>query len=331
MPCWLIVLLLALTSCGVENGKFRLKGRLRNINQGEFWVYSPDGGFEGIDTIKVRDSRFSYEMDLTGEATLVIIFPNYSEQPVIAKSGAQVSIKGDASHLREMIIEGTEDNEDLTIFRMELNDLTPPDIPAAVSEYVTRHPRSLGSVYLVTRYFINAREPDYRQAQRLVALMLKENPDNGQLMQLDKQLRKLQGAALKSRLPKFTARDLQGKKVTEAALKAKANVVMTWATWSFQSRSMLRKMKELKQRYGNALGVVSISVDGSPEWCRKQIASDSLKWSTVCDGLMWDTPLLSKFGLGDVPGNVVIDGKGVVVARNLRAERLEDEIKKLLQ
>ena len=54
----LFVLLLFLVSCGTENGKFRLEGRLRNINQGEFYVYSPDGAIEGLDTIPVREGRF---------------------------------------------------------------------------------------------------------------------------------------------------------------------------------------------------------------------------------------------------------------------------------
>ena len=95
-----------MVACGTESGKFRLEGRLRNINQGEFWVYSLDGGLVGIDTIPVRNGRFAYEMDLYDQSTLMLVFPNYSEQPVFAKSGATVTIKGDATHMKEMIIEG---------------------------------------------------------------------------------------------------------------------------------------------------------------------------------------------------------------------------------
>lgn len=75
-----------MVACGTESGKFRLEGRLRNINQGEFWVYSLDGGLVGIDTIPVRNGRFAYEMDLYDQSTLMLVFPNYSEQPVFAKS-----------------------------------------------------------------------------------------------------------------------------------------------------------------------------------------------------------------------------------------------------
>ena len=168
----LLSLLLLLTSCGSKGDTFRLEGRMRNMNQGEFWVYSPDGGMVGIDTIKVRDSRFSYELELSDDATLMIVFPNYSEQPVFASPGATVSIKGDASHLKEMIIQGTTDNEDLTTLRLELNDLTPPDIPKAVSDFIEENPASRVSIYLLQRYFLQPPDLDYRQASKLTKLMV---------------------------------------------------------------------------------------------------------------------------------------------------------------
>lgn len=327
----LLTTMLLLASCGAESGKFRLEGRLRNMNQGEFWVFSPDGAIDGIDTIKVRDGRFSYEIPLLSEATLIVVFPNYSEQPVFAKSGKKVSIKGDATHLKEMIIQGSDENEDMTTLRMELNDLTPPDIPAAVSTFITENPASLVSIYLVQRYFIHAEEPDYQQAAKLVNIMMEANPDNGQLMLLKKQLASLQGGAVKSRLPKFTVVDVKGRKVTEGDLKCKANVVTAWATWSYQSDNMQNRLAQLKKRYGDQLGVVSICVDGSPENCRRRIARDSLKWSTVCDGRMFESPLMAKFGLGDVPSNIVINGQGRIVARNLTVKKLEEQIEKMLK
>ena len=230
-----------------------------------------------------------------------------------------------------MIIQGSDENEDMTTLRMELNDLTPPDIPAAVSTFITENPASLVSIYLVQRYFIHAEEPDYQQAAKLVNIMMEANPDNGQLMLLKKQLASLQGGAVKSRLPKFTVVDVKGRKVTEGDLKCKANVVTAWATWSYQSDNMQNRLAQLKKRYGDQLGVVSICVDGSPENCRRRIARDSLKWSTVCDGRMFESPLMAKFGLGDVPSNIVINGQGRIVARNLTVKKLEEQIEKMLK
>ena len=101
-----ILLTLVVVSCGTGSGHFRIKGRLRSFNQGEFYVYSPDRGLTGMDTIKVADGRFSYETTLGDEATFIIVFPNYSELPVFGKSGTTAEISGDASHLKEVEIHG---------------------------------------------------------------------------------------------------------------------------------------------------------------------------------------------------------------------------------
>ena len=43
-----------------------------------------------------------------------------------------------------------------------------------------------------------------------------------------------------------------------------------------------------------------------------------------------ETPLLQKFGLADVPANLLIDSKGKVVARNMTIKHLEERIHKML-
>lgn len=326
----ILIAVLLLASCGGDDGRFKLEGRLRNINQGEFWVYSTDGGIAGFDTIAVRNGRFSYETELRGPSTLVVVFPNYSEQPVFAEPGEKVHIKGDATHLKEMIIEGTDDNERMTELRMELNETAPPDVPKVVSEYIKEHLESPTSIYLLQRYFLLTHTPDYQQAQKLVNMMLKEKPENGQLMRLQKQLRNLQGGALKSKLAAFTATDVKGRKVSEKNLKSKLNVVSVWATWSYNSMDQQRKLKVLKDKYGDKLGILSICIDGRPAECKNLVERDSLKWSTICDGRMWETPLLAKFGLADVPANLIIDEKGVILERNLQPQRLEGRVNELM-
>jgi hypothetical protein len=242
-----------------------------------------------------------------------------------------VEIKGDASHMKEMTVEGSDDNGDMTKLRMELNRLTPPEIPKVVETFIKEHRSSLASIYLLKRYFIGDVDPDFRTAAILTKMMLDANPDNGQLIQLDKQLRSLRNASL-NLLPKFTATDVKGRQISEKDLKAKVNVVTAWASWNYQSTDIQRRLKEKKKKYGDKLAIVSICLDGSPADCKRAVVDrDSLKWSTVCDGRMWATPLLSKFGVSDLPANVIADNKGRIVARNLSAQKLDEKIEQLLR
>lgn len=326
-----LLALLLLGSCGVDSDRFRLEGRLRNMHQGEFWVYSTDGGIDGIDTIPVREGRFVYEIPMRSPSTLVIVFPNYSELPVFARPGAEVDIKGDVTHLREMAINGTDENGEMTKLRMELNRLMPPEVPGKVEEFIRENPESEVSVYLLQRYFLQEDAADYKRAMALVELMLKEQPDNGRLIEWKKQLPALCRGMVKAKLPAFTASDVKGRTVTQDELKKKANVLTVWASWSFQSTDMQRRLIRLKKDYGERLGVVSICLDARPQDCRQRVERDSLPWKTVCDGRVWQTPLLAKLGISEVPASMVIDSRGVIVARDLAPQELEDELKKMLK
>lgn len=326
----LLSVVLLLSACGVDSNKFRLSGRLRNMNQGMFWVYSPDGGIEGLDTIQVHEGRFAYETEMRVPATLVIVFPNFSEQPVFAEPGEEVDIKGDASHLKDMIIKGTDDNDAMTELRMELNKLMPPEIPKEVAKFINENPKSRASRYLLQRYFLTDPKANMEQAYVLVSLMHKEDPDDGQLTKWKQELEGLRKGQQNMRLSDFTAKDVKGRDVSMSDLKSKVNVITVWASWSYSSTDIQRRLQRLKGN-DDRISVVSICLDADYKKCKQTVERDSVPWKTICDGRMWQTPMLSKLGIADVPGNLVLDARGIVQARNLNPQQLEDKILQMLR
>ena len=80
-----LTLTLVLVACGTRRGYFNLDGRLLNLNQGEFYVYSPDGVFDGIDTIKVEGGRFTFETQCKESGTLERDFYDKDDLARIAK------------------------------------------------------------------------------------------------------------------------------------------------------------------------------------------------------------------------------------------------------
>ncbi len=320
-----------LSSCGGKSGHFRIEGRFRNFNQGEFYIYSPYGGKAGTDTIKVADGRFAYEVALEEPATFVIIFPNFSEQAVFGQPGATAQIIGDASHLKEMEIKGTKANKLMTQFRMNVNKMSPPEIREAVVSFVREHPDSPVSLYIVNRYLVMSQSPDYAKAHELLGLMETENPQDVQIKRMKTQLAGLRAAAVGTKLPDFKATDTDGRNVSRAQLSGKVNIISTWATWSYESQTMQRRLRVMKKKYGDNLAIMSICLDGRKSDCTERTRRDSIDWPNVCDGTMWATPLLSTFGLATVPGNIVADKNGRVVARNLDSQQMEEKIKDMLK
>lgn len=322
---YLILLTLVLVSCGVDRKHFKLEGRFLHLNQGEFYVYSTDGVLDGIDTIKIEGGRFAYEIPCDEEGTLVMVFPNFSEQPIFTQPGKTVEIKADASHLKELEAEGTDNNKLMTAFRKQVSNMSPQQAVDAAEEFVKHNPKSDVSAWLIRKYFILAPKPDYAKAKQLLDLMIAEQPKNGKLVNLQQQLIGLAATAGKS-LPIFTATDINGNKVTQANLTQSPNaVVFLWASWNYESTDMQRQLKRLKAAKGNGLSVIGVCIDPSKSEMQQSLRRDSISWPTINDGMMFDTKIAKQLGLSQVPANILLKN-GKIVGRNLRMNELKEKI-----
>ena len=144
-----IFFVLILTSCGSRDGYFKLEGHFLKMNQGEFYLYSPDGIITGIDTLKLNGGRFSHEIPCATSGILMLVFPNFSEQPIFAEEGQSVSLDGDASHLKELKVKGTKANELLTKFRLQVSKVSPVEEQKHAATFIQENPASPVSLYLL--------------------------------------------------------------------------------------------------------------------------------------------------------------------------------------
>lgn len=311
-----LLLVLILISCGTRSGHFKMEGRFLHMNQGELYVYSPDGGIDGLDTIKIEAGRFAYEIPCSKPATLVIIFPNYSVQPIFAESGGSVEVKADASHLKEMEVKGTDDNELMTKFRKQIANSSPPDELKYAIQFIKDHPESTVSVYLLNRYLIQTETPDYKQAANLLKILLKEQPGNVTLGRLQRQISRLGTLKVGDKLPNFTTKDINGKLINNATLANQTIIISTWAAWSYESLDFQRALNDAVK--AGKIAALGISVDANPKEVRQALKNDDITFPNVCDGKMLSTPLLKTFGLTTVPDNIVVRN-GKIIERGITA------------
>lgn len=321
---FLAALALIVVSCGTDGKHFKLEGRLLHLNQGEFYIYSPDGQLPGIDTIKVQAGRFTYETACTQPMTLMIVFPNYTEQPIFAQPGKSVDIKGDASHLKEMTVKGTKDNELMTAFRQQVASSSPDEARRYAAQFVADHPSSAVGMYLVRKYFLQTTAPDYDQARKLVQTMLAEQKDNIFLSRLSQQLQGVGTLREGDALPSFTATTIDGQSVGTATLRQHKTVaICVWASWNYESLGQLRTLRERLKT--NDFYLLSICLDASVDECRQTMQKNEITCPTICDGEMLDGKLFRQLGFSSLPNNLVVRN-GKVVCQNVDGTRLQKEV-----
>jgi hypothetical protein len=109
------------------------------------------------------------------------------------------------------------------------------------------------------------------------------------------------------------------------------NVITLWASWNYESVNIQNMLARQQRQHPGSLKVMSISIDGSVQDCKKIIERDSIKWTNVCDGKMWETPVLQKIALTYLPDNIVIDAQGKIIARTLNFQELNKKIEELIE
>ena len=216
-------------------------------------------------------------------------------------------------------------------FRENILKLSPPEEKEKAEQFIKDHPESIVSTYLIRKYFVNTSQPDYAKAYTLTTKVAEAQPQNGSLQKMLQQLKQLKTIDTGSRLPQFTAYDIQGKMVSSTTLlSAPVAVISTWASYNYDSQDLLRELKKRMQDSKGRLKLMSICIDPSTTDCKRNLTRDSISWPNICTGDMLEDKTLQKLGMTAVPDVIVLQN-GKIVARGLKREELKRKLDQLLK
>lgn len=320
----IIFLLLTITaSCSRDKEKFRLEGSISNISQAEFFLYSPEGAFEGMDTLHIEGGSFVYERKLTEPAILTLLYPNFSQTYIVAEPGKKVKIKGEAAKLGEADITGTDDNELLTTFRKENASRSERDARLAANHFIRSHPKTMAAMAVYLRYFAQAEKPDATTTRDLLDVLTKAQPQNKGLKALEQNFSPLIKAAPGNKLGDYSFTDTEGKKVSRADFSGRPMIIAFWAEWTPDSHDLAKTLKRIRRTYGERIGILSVSLDTDLNKCRLIMRHDSVPSPVIFDGKGPENAAAGQLGMRYVPGWILVDKNGYITARDLKNEDLE--------
>ena len=334
----LLILLLAalLASCSQPKNRFRLEGSFKSSGSGQaqIYAYSEDQLAAGVDTIRIEGGDFVYERTLDHPVVLTLLYPNFSQTYIVAEPGQTVTMKGDASKLSEAKITGTDENELLTDFRLQQSELETADQTTkarlAAAHFIRSNPSTLAAVAVFRRYFASQKDPDAALTRSLLAELAKAQPQSESVATLRQRLDRIAACSPGQPLPDFSLTTIDGAPVRRADFSGRPLVVVFSASWTGTS-SVGNTLRRLRRAYGNRLALLFVSFDMSVDECRARTTRDSVACPIVCDGLAFSSPAARTLGVRYVPGNLLMNASGTIVARDLQPEELERRVALLLQ
>jgi peroxiredoxin len=321
--------------------KFELNGKLgfRNIKPGIAYLLK---NYQKTDSIKLDSNCYHFAGVLDGPVMPVAIQFEFDSTATYKKTRSIIEniflepgtteIFIDPRNFNSPYVKGSVSTIEAAMIGKEIN--SGKDQNDVFASFVENHPSSLLNNIIMDQLITAV---NFKQANNLSFDKLDMLIDNysaslkklSKTAELKEQIAKIKATSTGNLAIDFTSRNTMGKTVSLSSFKGKYVLVDFWASWCgpcrMENPNVVEAYKKYRSKGFEILGV-SLDEEKSKDKWLQAIKKDELTWPQVSDLKGFESDAAIKYGVKAIPANFLIDPNGIIVAKNLRGEGLDNKL-----
>lgn len=308
----------------VENGAFSFTGKADSLDLQYIFIDKINGNIPVIienGTIEInfqKDSILFAELKGTQQNDL---FSKFLDQSRIF-SKRYTSMGNDFEKARASGDVATQEaiQAELMEFREEAKNFE--------TTFAKENPNALISLLLIER-FQQTKEVPENEIEEMFEALSPELKNMAAAKRIQKVLEKNKSTAIGSKAPDFSAPTPSGENLTLKDALGTYTIVDFWAGWCRPCRVENPNLVKIYDKYkDNGLQILGVSLDKTRDEWLNAIEADGLRWNHVSNVRYFDE-IAQLYNVNAIPAMFILDENGVIIAKDLRGEALENKIAEL--
>ncbi len=328
------IILLSLMACNIaiaQKKNFTLTGKTSNIKDGTY-LYLRDlvNGGE-IDSALVNSNSFKFDTELNESVVYTMLFTkdrqNFKEVWI---ENSKMTFDASNGDFKKAKITGSrnqrlfEEMQDYIYSNVE--NESKENIQKKKVSFIESHPNSVVSAYLLH----GNRELNKEEAFILFANLSDEVKQNSLGKKIAKNLEN-NIATIGEEFPDFKVQNNKDEMKQISELTGKLTLLQFWSSTCSGSRMINPNLKGIYKKYNSdGFQIIGISRDRNKENWISAIEDDNLPWPQLSNLNSWEGEVFQAYGISSTPSNVLIDGQGIIIAKNVDIQDLENQVSKYL-